>query len=248
MPFVHGTRYTTISRGASRGVAWTPASLGAALVWWMDPNFGIYTDAGTTPATADGDLIYRWVCRASGMIFDRTADGNRPTLKIGANGKRYIDWSGAKWLLCATHSLPTGNAARSFAIGLKGGGNPAFVWSYGVLGTNLLYAMDAVSTGARVVSINSDWDSGVTLSVGTRQVVDSVFDGTNLDLRKDGGTPATTSAFTFNTSAGAASLGAVDTGGAPYSGQSDHLVLTNTALSAGDRASLLAFMQAEAPT
>ena len=68
------------SRRALLAVApWTPADLGSALKWWMDPSAGIYTDAGSTPATADGDLIYRWVCQASGMIFDQSTSGARPT-------------------------------------------------------------------------------------------------------------------------------------------------------------------------
>jgi len=229
--------------------AFTPADLGAALKWWMDPNFGIYSDAGTTPAVAN-DLVYRWVCRASGMIFDQPTSGSRPTLKAGANGKLYLDWAGSKTLICASHSLPTGNSARSFAIGIKGQGSGAQCpWSYGVAGNNQTYCLDAATGDMRVVGFNNDWASGLTLSAADWSVVDSTYDGTTLDLRKNGGTPATTTPSAFATSAGAAVLGAfITVGGAPFGGQWSHLTMTNTAVSAGDRASLKAFIEAEQPT
>lgn len=241
------------SRPALLAVApWTPADLGSALKWWMDPRFGIYTDAGSTPATADGDLIYRWVCQASGMIFDQSTSGARPTLKIGANGKREVEFASGKYLTCASHSLPTGGSARSFSTATKWAGVPwenNFPWSYGTPGNNFTYSLSVVSGNWSIVAYNNDWtSSGLAASTSVRQIVDSVYDGSGNDLRIDNGTPATTTPTAYNTQAGAAYLGLFTTTGERYVGRIGHHVMTNTALSSGDRASLLAFQQAQQAT
>lgn len=238
------------SRGALLAVPpWTPADLGSALKWWMDPRVGIYTDAGSTPATADGDSIYRWVCQASGMIFDQSSSGARPTLRIGANGKPAVEFASGKYLVCSSHSLPTGNSARSFSLGTKWSGVPwenNFPFAYGTPGTNFTYSASVVSGNWAIVAYSNDWTStGLAASTSAYQVVDSKYDGTNLDLRIDGGTPATTTPTAYNTQAGAAYLGLFTTTGERYAGRVTHLVLTNTTLSSGDRASLLAFQQAQ---
>lgn len=238
------------SRGALLAVPpWTPADLGSALKWWMDPRVGIYTDAGSTPATTDGDLIYRWVCQASGMIFDQSSSGARPTLRIGANGKPAVEFASGKYLVCSSHSLPTGNSARSFSLGTKWSGVPwenNFPFAYGTPGTNFTYSASVVSGNWAIVAYSNDWTStGLAASTSAYQVVDSKYDGTNLDLRIDGGTPATTTPTAYNTQAGAAYLGLFTTTGERYAGRVTHLVLTNTTLSSGDRASLLAFQQAQ---
>ena len=80
--------------------AWTPAAL-PSLLAWFDPSYGVYSDAGTTPAVV-GDPVYRWVTRNNSSIYAEQATlANRPILRQGANGRYYLEFDGSNdKLLC----------------------------------------------------------------------------------------------------------------------------------------------------
>jgi hypothetical protein len=255
MPYIHGTRYTTISRGANVA-SWTPAAFGSALKWWMDPTYAIYTDAGTTPAVNDGDSIYRWICRASGNVFDQATAGLRPQLKIGANGKQYVDFiDKTRFLSCsAPTGLPAGNSARSFALGFKatvGAANSVrYIHAYGQASDNLVYALDIGDAGnARIVGYNNDTTiTGMVYATGSWVKADCTFDGTTLSLRKDAGTPVTATPTAFNTTVGIAQLNRFVDADNGTNGLITHFMMTNTKFSADELASVQAFLTAQQPT
>lgn len=76
-------------------VTWTPLSLGANLVVWFDPGYGVYSDAGITSAVVN-DPVYRWSARNdSTYYFQQTTLGKRPIYKQAAGGDFYIESNGS---------------------------------------------------------------------------------------------------------------------------------------------------------
>jgi len=76
----------------------------------LDPNTLSYTDAGTTLATNDGDVIYRQAASNDPAFYVEHATlANRPVLKIGANGKRALLANGTNVVLTsASITIDTG--------------------------------------------------------------------------------------------------------------------------------------------
>lgn len=84
---------------------WTPSKL-SSLRYFLDPNSLSYTDAGTTLATNDGDVIYRQVASNNASLYvEQSTLANRPVLKIGANGKRTLLGDGTNDLLIAPSNI-----------------------------------------------------------------------------------------------------------------------------------------------
>lgn len=91
MPYIHGTRYTTISRGAARD-AFAVSDI-AELLYDFDAGSYAYSDAGTTLCVAD-DPVYRWYDATRTVYIEQATLVDRPTYKIGANGKPYLQFDG----------------------------------------------------------------------------------------------------------------------------------------------------------
>ena len=153
-------------------VAWNPSSM-SDLVAWFDPSFGVYSDAGTTPAVV-GDPVYRWVSKNSGSIYaEQTVLANRPILRQGANGKYYLEGNGTSTYIAsgsiAALGLPSsigllmyhGSKGRSFngtsGNWLLGTHNVNYPRMYGNLGF--------VVNGDNLLSGNRVWRRYVGTSV-----------------------------------------------------------------------------------
>lgn len=61
---------------------------------------GLYKDASlANPATNDGDLIYQWRDEDTGVFLSQNDADFRPILRVGSNGKRWLDFSDRKALI-----------------------------------------------------------------------------------------------------------------------------------------------------
>ena len=83
--------------GEDGGVeGWSPAAL-SNLSFWVYGDGDKYTDDGTTPATAEDDLVYRWDNMAgTGDNFVQTTSSKRPLLKLNVyNGHAGMQFDGA---------------------------------------------------------------------------------------------------------------------------------------------------------
>lgn len=233
-------------------VTWNPLSLGSALKLWIDPNSLAYSDAGSTLANA-GDLVYQIVCQKTGLVFVQATSGIRPTLRQGANGFKYLECDGARKLVCATPTgLPTGAGARSFFVAASrtAGNTVNYPFSYGVGTNNQTYALDlgdGSTNKVRIVGYFNDWASTFT-SGTTWSVYDGYFNGTVTGLRKDAATEQTNTPTAFNTTLGSAYIGSFTDGGNYHKGNIGDIVVTNTVLSAGQRALLYTFVSGRLPT
>lgn len=73
----------------------TPLAI-SSLAVWFSPDYGKFSDAGTTPAAAE-DAWYRWYAKYpadDSVYLDAATLANRPILKQASNGKYYADLNG----------------------------------------------------------------------------------------------------------------------------------------------------------
>lgn len=73
-------------------VSLTPASLPSLVDGWFS-NGLFYTDAGTTLATSSGDAVQQWSSQTGAKKGSQATLGNKPLLRIGANGVKYLEFS-----------------------------------------------------------------------------------------------------------------------------------------------------------
>lgn len=115
-----------LTRGQGGGAAWTPAALFAAggTGAWFDP-FDMSTlwkdTAGTTPVTADGDLVARMDDKSgAGANATQGTSSKRPTFRTAA-GLRWLEFDGLDDVLLFT--APDGTVSTmSLAGRLRSGG------------------------------------------------------------------------------------------------------------------------------
>lgn len=95
------------SRKPTTAIETTPASF-AGMTAWFDPSWGVYSDAGTTLASV-GDPVYRWVSRHDASVYaEQTTLANRPILRVGTNGQRYLEFDGINDILNVAQTLTYG--------------------------------------------------------------------------------------------------------------------------------------------
>jgi hypothetical protein len=104
------------------------------LVLWLEADVGLFKDtAGTTPATADGDLVALWKDQ-SGLVNDviQATSGNRPVLKLAIlNGKPVLRFVRASSQSMATtgsvaHGIGTGDFWFAAVYALSTGAGTSF--------------------------------------------------------------------------------------------------------------------------
>lgn len=77
------------------------------LVGWWESDYGLFTDAGTTAATADGALIYQWNDKSgNGFNATQSVQANRPALKLSIlNGLPVIRFTGSASDILTTSAI-----------------------------------------------------------------------------------------------------------------------------------------------
>jgi hypothetical protein len=246
-----------VSWGASG--AWTPASLGAALVGWWDATTGVYSDAGSTLAN-NNDIVQQWNDQSgNGVNLSQGTSGSRPTyLTSGFNSSyktiKFPNSSGAFWLESASNALTYGASCTTistFVVCQLVSTTSQFgrVISYLGNGATLDY-LDVLAYAFGQHSSNSDISVHRTtpnIIVDTRTAVSTnyrlgiIFDGANATFYVDNsaGTPAgNTGTFA---STGTFRVAARDSGTDPFDILVSEVVTTKTALSLADRNSLDAY-------
>jgi hypothetical protein len=90
-----------------------------AAVLWLKADAGVFTDAGTTPATADGDAIGQWNDQSGNSNHFSQTLTKRPLLKLGVNGinsKPTILFDGSDDLLVRAANISTATAGTMIAV------------------------------------------------------------------------------------------------------------------------------------
>jgi hypothetical protein len=231
-------------KGFSHGAvaAWTPASLGAALIAWYKADAGVYTDNGTTLAT-NGQSIQQWNDQSgNGYHLHQTVAGKHPTYKTGIlNGLPVVDTDttvASQGLLTASQPVTLGGTTLSMFAVIKATGNDGNARLIGLVtpgggDTGADVAMLAMlgTTLVTITGYNAGAKGTGTVSSGTWNQVGTIFDGIN-DTTYIANTPGTPVAAT-PTFAASVDIQIMASNGASngITGQLAECIFTNTALS-----------------
>jgi hypothetical protein len=224
--------------------AWTPASLGSALVAWYKADVGVTSGGNGTPITGWADQSGN-----SNNLVKLVGSNNSTFHSTGLGGKESTGFvlSGAM-VTAATDTMTnmgTGNLSSAFVLGsvtTNGGGT----------GMGYAAAGQTVGTGANsaawfFLSATPDFTFDHAFGTGTAQSVTAntetrmgmIFDGTNATPYKNN-VAGSANALNFSfTSPGTLIVGA---GSGGWDGEIREIIITNTMLSSGDRASLDAYL------
>jgi hypothetical protein len=184
-----------------------PALSGASSVWtpdnlWLASEAGdwfsvmnsdtVFTDAGTTPASSDGDLVYRLKWERTGFLMDQATSGSRPLYKHDGSN-RYLSFDNTDDRLFNGSSgmgiAAAGGATIMFALRRTALDTQSGVWveannasgqalySFQCAATlNNQFAMRIVNDGGSNVSTGDLGNTGA-ISTNAKVVVAMVDDG-----------------------------------------------------------------------
>ncbi len=217
----------------SSGVAWTPASLPNLLAWYK-ADTGVYSDAGVTLAT------------------------NTQYLSTGFNSKQTVKFTAATptGMLTSTGlAIGTGTTASGFFVGQMLTGTVSF-------GRAIVYGPPAdqdYSSGGRVWALRDDTNNAIegyngspfasqAVSLATNIRWGIVYDGVNGTSYLYNANPTASAVSSSIVSAGAIGVGIEVSfgnfgGTAGWDGPISEVVITTSAMSAGDRSSLDSYFQ-----
>lgn len=219
----------------------------------------LFTDAGTTAVSTDGQSVYQWNDSSTNSFnLSQATSANRPTWKSPANGRNgygVVNFSGSQWIsLNYTSSLGTAmNFTGDFTVEayIKFNSLPSNTWAvFSTFGTvnnqRWVFYYDTRSTqgspGLRFSSVNAsngvnfDLKGGGTSgwSAGTWYHVAVCRSGNNIRLFRDGtqnGSTLTTSTGIVAATSGSYNLGSeTNTSFARLNGQIQHALVYNSAL------------------
>jgi hypothetical protein len=237
-------------QGHSRG-AWTPASLGSALVAWYKADVGAI-NTGTGVQATNGQAVNTWQ--------DQSGNGNSLTTRgtaapifhsAGLGGKESTTWtvnSTALWT-AATDTFAgfgTGNTASVFVLGSlttsASSESLSFAAASQTAGAGANSAMFFFTSSTPDFTFDHAFGTGTAQSVtaSTETRMGMIFDGANATPYKNNvaGT-ANSLSFSF-ASPGTLRVGGIGSGG--WDGEMREVIITNTALNSTDRASLDAYL------
>lgn len=231
--------------------SWTPALLPGLVAWYKSTN-GVYVDAGVTLAT-NGQTVQQWNDQ-SGLNnhLKQVTGGNRPTYQAaGFNSLSTVTLSSGTWMATTADSVAMGSGlvGSAFAVGQSTvfGSNVRAIsyvengqTSDGVSNHSAAWLLN--SSGTTFASYrNGFFANDSSFSLNTNLRFGNIYDNTNDTnyVNNVAGTPVAATGLTW-TSPGTILIGTASTTSPAnfWSGPLSEIVITNTALSSGDRLNL----------
>ncbi len=248
------------------GATFTPASLSGLIAWYDASDAAtVFKDLGVTQAV-NTDLVEQWNDKSGNAYhIGQATSGNRPTLNTtGFSARRAImfDQTNSQFMDTVqltsgtqTVAMGTGTTGSLFVVGQMDTATNGFgrlVSYYGNTRTSDNANADSAAwllrntTNNEITSFRNAFFALEAISLDTNYRLGSIYDGTNntIYINNVAGTPvAATPAWS---SPGTLSISSANTGGGSYwDGPVAEIVITNTALSSGDRNSLDAYFTAK---
>lgn len=259
------TRRSLLSRRAAGG-AWSPLDL-ASLTLWLDASdvTTLFTDAGSTQVSSDGDRVYQWNDKStSGFDVSQATEADRPTYQAaelnGLSVLRAVAGTPSDRLerasVAQTDLVGTNTATLVFVVNQVGtsgqnglgvlapsSGTELSVWA--THNDTIYFDYGGYTGGARVsVAQPAGWDNAWHILVLRR-------DGTSARIYVDGGSAILdNTAFSTNLTNGSATLRVLchtsGTEHAPgFTGDLAEQIVCDTALSTSDLNALGGYLAAK---
>jgi hypothetical protein len=255
------TRRTLLTPKAVDG-EWSPIDL-LSLVSWYDASdpATLFTDAGTTQVSSDGDAVYRWNDkRGNGQYHQQTTLGNRPDYKTNIqNGlstvefiqtnSDYLVGDGTLGAAFSGEDKPISIVTVVSADNINRFTDLINIGNSGSATQIMEFAIDSRSGQQKVYFQKRD-DSSTLVAASSADTIDGSFaiyavihSGTSVSIYKNGGAPLVNAAavnngtITTNTSW----IGSRSTA-EYYDGDIGEIVICNSALSTSDTNTLCSFL------
>lgn len=240
------------------GGGFTPASL-PGLIAWYKADADVYSNTSlTTPQTTNNGNVAGWKDQSGNGYHLTQATGQYlPTyLTAGLNGKPAISFAAAAPSMLASASgvaMGTGNVASAVMIGqlTSGAASNSRVVVYDSGGdTNPGSCIFMIRNGGSNAFAGYRSIPGFVgsqaISLATTYRMGIVFDGTNATTYLNNANPTATACTDSLSNGGLISIGAHNTAGPQegWDGPIGEIIITNQAMSSGDRASLDAYLVA----
>jgi hypothetical protein len=236
--------------------SFSPLSI-PGLALWLDASDAstlFQASDGTTPATADGDVVGYWGDKSgSGRHVTQGTTANKPTLQTAEqNGRNVVQFDGNDYLLRSVtgSDILSANAAH-FVVVMKqsGAGTQNTVISWDGSGANRLNIHSTyedvfyfdIPDAARVAAAQpGGWDN-------VQHILECVRDNTTSIIRVDGTDLInSTSAGSLNVvPAGNVSIGSAPSASQPLTGNVAELLLFKTVPTANEQLSIRAYLKAK---
>ena len=234
-----------VGRGGSAD-AWTPEAL-SSLVAWFDPSYGVYSDAGTTPAVVD-DPVYRWVSRNNASLYlEQATLSQRPILKQAAGGDKYLLSDGTDDAMVPSIQIAPTSATMLIQLYKTGGSDDATGWGcFGTGGnTHCNFAdgsiYDSFGTTSRASFTGLAWQNNWVRYACTSQGGSIIFRANGSQIYSRG-----TNTVGWRSRTSQALFAGTPPAAGAWNGRTGHFVVSE-ALSANDLASLETWALAEIP-
>lgn len=181
-----------------------PALMGANCLGYWEADKLVYTDAGTTLATADNSNIYRWTSphpTASARYWQQTNGFFKPTWQTNElNGLPVVRFDGGNDRMTLSSAMPAG-AAFTLAMVVKPGNADSMILSHTTLNRQVRFNEGTAGRIGAWDGTSASWSAGSVITAGTWYILRLRYDGTNCRIYVNGTEVATYSAgpaFTSN--------------------------------------------------
>jgi len=235
----------------SRRIAFSPTQLPSLSAWWDASDSATLQDdsSGGSPVAADGDVAYIEDKSGNGRHWSNPVSGQLPIRKTSVqNSLDVVRFDGSTSRLYSNFTLEdviTSTAYTVFAVAkcstasFNSGTPPAneFLFAENFdSGFGALYFRSSDLVGAMGYDSAPGNDAAETAyTIGSWAVFTQRWDGTDLSIRVDGGTAASTASEELVTLGNPATLGFQDYNNTYFDGDLGELLVFNVALSDSDR-------------
>ena len=233
--------------------AWTPNSISGCVLWYdFSDADTMFTDAGTTKVSSDGDAIYQINDKStSGINATQATANNRPAYKTGAQNSLSAGYAAIKNKYYMDHPYPLGTAT-DFTVFLHAELTELFNYT-GILGWRFAagYTMNTTANGA--LQVGTDVANRINVAAGLSANTNYLFvlkksgsSSGNFSAKVNNGTPYVNTGKTATSpNSGTMQLFATGHGSTPVDVMAGYIyeyIVYNSALSDTDRGTVETYL------
>ena len=224
--------------------AFVPTDI-SGLALWLDASdeTTLFTDAGTTAVTADGDAVYQWNDKSgNARHVSQTTAGNRPLYKTGVlNSKSVLRFDGTNDKL----SVASYDSGASWTRFVVVNGTTGYGYQLATPIESYIYVPGGAHFSATGVSGESQFDVTVSLT-GAWKILSHRCDGTHAGhISRNNGTDLTRGTVYASSNPGNPASATLNIGGggfAPLAGDIAEVIFYDSVLSEANITSVESYL------